>query len=410
MTLAPSDKIVSIQTKTGPVLVPSSGLTPGLKVVSIQTKTGPVLVPASTVSVGDKCLMVPDKRGKYIALKYSAGVAPANWCVRVDHHMVTLNTGELLIMGGVSNVTGMNDVWRGTSTSSTWTRVAEHASWAAGTNTAACVLPDGDVILTTPLEAWKSSDKGETWTRMCYAPGWTQFAGYGYNVQRFAPQLVALSNGHLILLGGYTGLATSYSCCNDVWRSTDSGATWTRLLDNQPPGSPTYWERRSNFGCVVTSGDNIVLGGGWTDSMGFTHALKDVWMSSDEGATWTLMNPDGMCNIPRHDWGPTSALKMLITSNDTIVVIGGYLYEGIFSYYNEVCTSTDNGASWIEWLPFKNGQFNRSNFAATMGNDNTAFISCGYEFPQTPPYQYQTDTILSTNAPGNFLLWRNRFP
>jgi hypothetical protein len=44
--------------------------------------------------------------------------------------------------------------------------------------------------------------------------------------QRYAHTSVALPDGSIVLMGGYN---TSGILVNDVWRSTDNGATWTQM-------------------------------------------------------------------------------------------------------------------------------------------------------------------------------------
>lgn len=72
---------------------------------------------------------------------------------------------------------------------------------------------------------------------------------------------------------------SSFNLKNDVWKSTDGGATWTNITNN------TAWSPRRTFG--FASFDNRIWVIGGDNSTGFT----DVWYSNaTDGATWTLAN------------------------------------------------------------------------------------------------------------------------
>ena len=62
----------------------------------------------------------------------------------------------------------------------------------------------------------------------------------------------------------------------DVWRSTDKGATWTLMTAN------AGWSGRNDHSSVAMPDGSIVLMGGYSNK-------NDVWRSVDKGATWTLM-------------------------------------------------------------------------------------------------------------------------
>ena len=79
------------------------------------------------------------------------------------------------------------------------------------------------------------------------------------------------TNGHLYVIGGYDG---SYQ--DDVWRSSDQGATWESVASGN-----RFSARRSHTSIVDTNGNLYVIGG-WNGSY-----QNDVWRSSDQGVTWT---------------------------------------------------------------------------------------------------------------------------
>ena len=66
---------------------------------------------------------------------------------------------------------------------------------------------------------------------------------------------VVMPDGSIVLMGGFDGTSEF----NDVWRSTDNGATWTQV--NASAG----WTGRDGHSSVVMPDGSIVLMGGNTD-------------------------------------------------------------------------------------------------------------------------------------------------
>ena len=89
-------------------------------------------------------------------------------------------------------------------------------------------------------------------TRIYTAP-WTQLnASAGWSA-RYGHSSVVMPDGSIVLMGGYDPAATIK---NDVWRSTDNGATWTQM--NASAG----WSARYGHSSVVMPDGSIVLMGG----------------------------------------------------------------------------------------------------------------------------------------------------
>ena len=81
--------------------------------------------------------------------------------------------------------------------------------------------------------------------------------------ERYHHTCVAMPDNSLVLMGG--------SNLDDVWRSTDDGATWTQLT--QAAAWSARWEHTS----VVTRDGSILLAGG--------NSLNDIWMFSPSGSS-----------------------------------------------------------------------------------------------------------------------------
>src|SRR5690606_3640653 len=133
----------------------------------------------------------------------------------------------MLIMGGGFTSTYVNDVWRSTDKGATWTQMTANAGWSARYMSSSVVLPDGSIILmgggnasSTFSDVWQSTDMGVTWIQVNANPGWSA---------RRSPASLILPDGSIVLMGGTTYAAGPL---NDVWRSTDKGATWTQMTAN----------------------------------------------------------------------------------------------------------------------------------------------------------------------------------
>ncbi len=203
-----------------------------------------------------------------------------------------------------------------------WIQQTESASWVARDSHVAEVLSDDSIILISgldgnrPEDVWRSTDFGATWTLQTNAPGWSGRSGHNS---------VTLSDDSILIMGGKTGFS---SYVNDVWRSTDMGVTWTQMTDS------AGWSRRSEFGCTALSDDSILVLGGLIDGSVYS---KYVYRSTDMGATWSVMN-----NAP--PWGIRAGHVVVTLSDDSIVLMGGK--DSGYNKLNDVWRSTDMGATW----------------------------------------------------------------
>ncbi|WP_319507323.1 PKD domain-containing protein [uncultured Methanolobus sp.] len=202
--------------------------------------------------------------------------------------------------------------------SGAWSELNGSAGWSGRYAHSTVVLSDGSIVLMGGYDGnylndtWRSTDNGTTWIELNSSCGWDVRSYFS---------TVTLPDDSIVLMGGSNGGAY----LNDTWISTDNGATWTEL------NSSCGWSGRYAFNSVVLSDGSIVLMGG-RDSSNY---LNDVWMSSDNGITWTEVNPGA-------DWSVRHAQSSIALPDDSIVVIGGY--NG--AYLDDVWRSTDNGATW----------------------------------------------------------------
>ena len=284
--------------------------------------------------------------------------ASAEWSKRSSHTSVALSDGSIVLMGGADANTCYNDVWRSTDQGATWTLMTVNAGWAPRYTHTSVVLPDDSIVLMggygyggSPRynDVWRSTDRGATWTQMTANAGWSG---------RELPMSVVLSDGSIILMGGDDGGSLfTFSRKNDVWRSTDQGATWTRLTAN------AGWNGRFGHNSVVAlSDDTIILIGGVGRNW-----YNDVWKSTDQGATWTRVTADA-------EWTKRSGHVAVALSDDSIILMGG---NDANTCYNDIWRSTDQGATWtqitanVAWPP-------RTSFTSVVLPDDSIVLMGGY--------------------------------
>lgn len=112
---------------------------------------------------------------------------------------------------------------------------------------------------------------GTFWVQMTAAAGWSA---------RYFQSSVALPDGSIVLMGGADGNGTAM---NDVWQSTDDGASWKQV------NSSVGWPARVGFSSVVQPDRNIVIMGGGAnseDEKGDNSSeifYNDVWRTMSTG-------------------------------------------------------------------------------------------------------------------------------
>jgi len=202
--------------------------------------------------------------------------ASAGWTPRYFHSSVAVPDGSIVLLGGYADGSWKNDVWRSTDNGATWSLMNTTPGWAGRCYHSSVMMPDGSIVLLGGQvsgggyknDVWRSTDNGATWTLMNASAGWSP---------RYEHTSVTMPDGSIVLSGGYAGGIGT----NDVWRSTDNGATWTQVTGH------AGWAARYGHTSVAMPDGSVVLMGGETSS---THLKNDVWRSIDTGATWTQVN------------------------------------------------------------------------------------------------------------------------
>jgi len=289
--------------------------------------------------------------------------ASAGWTGRGEHSSVAMPDGSIVLLGGITDISPfiMNDTWRSTDNGATWTRVTASAGWLARCGHTSVVMPDGSIVLMggysggggVKNDTWRSTDNGATWTRVNASAGWTGRQGHSS---------VAMPDGSIVLMGGFDS-----GFKNDVWRSTDKGATWTQV--NASAG----WTPRDAHSSVAMPDGSIVLMGGAVSGGTFKN---DVWRSTNNGTTWTQVNASA-------GWSTGYSHSSVAMLDGSIVLMGGY--GG--GYKNGTWRSTDKGASWTQ-VNISSGWSARNDHTSVVMPDGSIVLMGGRD----SGYNYMNDT------------------
>ena len=207
----------------------------------------------------------------------NAGFSP-----RSGHRSEVLNGKIYVIAGSSSSTANLDDVWESdisTAGGRTWSEATSGstAKFGARRYPASAVLGQGAAAKLYMIggdgrpndfnDVWNSAN-GASWNQVGVTTAFTPARG--------SHSLAVLNEGAhhgLYLIAGKAGAAP----IGDVWKSTDGeGKIWTRVIQNAQFGN------RSDHSSPVQGGALYVIGG--NSAAGVFH--NDVWKSTDGGATW----------------------------------------------------------------------------------------------------------------------------
>jgi hypothetical protein len=166
-------------------------------------------------------------------------------------------------------------------------------------------MPDGSIVLTggrseftNKNDTWQSKDNGATWVLINASSGWPVRSGHSS---------VVMPDSRILLIGGKGDSISGDKNLNDVWMSTDNGATWSLV------NASALTSGRHSHSCAVMPNGHLILTGGIDDDY---HYNNDVWMSADSGATWTEVNVNP-------GWPGRESHSSVVLPDSSIVLMGG---------------------------------------------------------------------------------------
>ena len=258
--------------------------------------------------------------------------APARRFSARSRHSSVVRGGEIYVIAGGSATTSFNDVWK-SADGKDWTQEAAANMGAvinrftARDSHGSAVLGDDIYVINgqrpigsagNSINTWKSTNGGTSWAQMSFgglvggpnigersfglevlqntfyilggdgalgsssevwrysvnASGafrWTKVTGAGNKFTGRIDHSTAVLGGTLYVIGGILGTVVR----NDIWKSTDSGQTWTAAgVNAQALG-------RTRHTSVVFGNAIYVIGGSKSSTF-----QNDVWKSTDKGVTW----------------------------------------------------------------------------------------------------------------------------
>ncbi|MGZ4493162.1 MAG: hypothetical protein ACXVWU_00550 [Nocardioides sp.] len=180
---------------------------------------------------------------------------------------------------------------------------------------------------------WESTDGGSSWT---LRKGTTdQMHG--------ATDLVMDPQDPKVLFASFWG--------DGIYRSTDGGATWSSALGNLPQGDYSGGGTRFSLGISHPAGaatPTLYTGFDYFDSAGKYHPSQ-VYKSTDSGATWAATargtGIDSIYNYCGTQCFYDNVIKPDPTNPDVVYVLGLYGY-GNSPQSGGVFRSTDGGQTW----------------------------------------------------------------
>ena len=169
--------------------------------------------------------------------------------------------------------TPMNDVWS-TTDGTNWTEVAASATFLARTNPA--VFVHNDKIYLAGGRNASGTLLNDVWTTED-GVNWTELSVS----ETFAPvwgHQVVSYNGQLFLLGGYVkDEADADVVQNDLWLSEDDGATWSKVGASDPRALPGNFPGRAFFNMFVHDNAIWIIGGEHRDENNQPAFRNDTW-------------------------------------------------------------------------------------------------------------------------------------
>jgi photosystem II stability/assembly factor-like uncharacterized protein len=294
-----------------------------------------MLRPLVALALGLAGALVPAQSQSPISASFFGGLA---W-----RHIGPFRGGRLAAVAGVASSpetyyvgAALGGVWKTTDGGNTWTPIFDHAGPLASIGAVAVSASNPDVIYVGTGESapredasfgdgiWKSTDAGKTWAHL------------GLEDSQHIARIVIDPRNPDIVLVAAQGHIYGPNEQRGVFRSTDGGRTWTKVL---------YKDARS--GAIELAADpddpSTIFAATWEvqrrpwrlDAGGPGSGL---YKSSDGGATWTPVAGHG---LPETVLGKIGISVAAGTGGRRVYALVEAAHGGLFR-------SDDGGATWIQ--------------------------------------------------------------
>ncbi|HEY5220485.1 MAG TPA: hypothetical protein VIJ16_11785, partial [Gemmatimonadaceae bacterium] len=225
-------------------------------------------------------------------------------------------------------------VWKTTNAGVTWNPIFDSVKGVASvgaievapSDTSVIYVGTGDIITGGAINegngVYKSTDAGRTWQHM------------GLDATKQIPSIIVDPANPDIVMVAAQGNVHAKSDQRGVFRSTDGGATWTKVLyvnDEIGAVKLAYAHDKPSVILATTDEHYVAPGSGGRGAFGGpsgTHLFK----STDEGATWTEISGHGLPELN----GRTSVAVANHTDGMRMFIV---MNSGLFR-------SDDGGANW----------------------------------------------------------------
>lgn len=267
-----------------------------------------------------------DKEYMYSTNPFKIAEAGEKYTADYEFSVIVLPTQDILKLG-----TGTM-LYKSADFGNSWIQMPDLPFNMGIGGQSAVVCSDGTIVVFVPgvhNSVWNSTDGGNTWREVC-----TENQLPMNKTNRTYHNMHVLPNDEIVLIGGIYG--DTFNLLNDVWISTDKGATWHIQTLN------ANWQKRHHFNSIVLGNKIYVIAGMGQDS---TRPLNDVWVSTDKGKQWTLITNNA-------EFGPRSDACLSITKDGNLLIVGGYsntdteLEYKQDGYYFDAWSSAD-GKLWV---------------------------------------------------------------
>ncbi|MCC7053842.1 MAG: hypothetical protein IT355_11290 [Gemmatimonadaceae bacterium] len=209
-----------------------------------------------------------------------------------DQNVVWAGTGEPNIRSNISVGWG---IFRSTDAGRTWKKLGLDNT---GRIARIAIHPTNpDIVLVAALGTgygphpdrgvYRTADGGTTWTRVLFVDEKT-----GGNDVEFDPHNPRIVYATTWQFEVHTWGRTSGGPGSGIWKSTDGGATWTRLRGN---GLPTKPFGKADLSVAPTNPDRIYALIETSDGVplpGVETETGELWRSDNGGASWNLVSHD----------------------------------------------------------------------------------------------------------------------